>query len=123
MTLHFIYNANSGKLNALLDAGHKLLSPSTYKCHLCALTFDTFTENNLWKTFREASAINMQFFHIDEFEKIYPDTKYNYPIVLLQYNNEINKFIDSEELKSVKTVENLIDEILKRVQDDTSRVT
>jgi hypothetical protein len=79
MTLLFIYNANSGKLNALFGVGHKLISPSTYKCNLCALTFDTFSENNIWKSFREESEIAMEFFHIDEFEKEFPEEKFEYP--------------------------------------------
>ena len=65
MKLLFVYNANSGTLNSLFDLGHKLFSPKTYKCNLCALTFNTFTENTLWKTLREQSAIKMEFYHID----------------------------------------------------------
>ncbi len=37
--LVFVYNANSGLLNALLDMGHKVVSPRTYPCSLCALTY------------------------------------------------------------------------------------
>jgi hypothetical protein len=115
MKLLFIYNANSGTLNALLDVGHKLFSPSTYKCHLCALTFNTFTENNLWKDFRARSATEMQFFHIDEFEKTFKDKEYIYPIILSQHNDEFDIVMSSEKINTIKTVEALIDEISHKV--------
>ena len=113
MTLIFVYNANSGALNTLFDVGHKLFSPSTYACKLCALTFDTFTENTIWKSFREASDIDMAFFHIDEFEKAYPNTKFNYPVVLENERTILSEFLSSETLASIKTIEQLIDEIMK----------
>ena len=36
-TLVFVYNADSGVFNALADAAHKIFSPRTYACNLCAL--------------------------------------------------------------------------------------
>ena len=47
--LIFIYNANSGKHNALLDTMHKIVSPNTYNCNLCDITFGLFTENKTWR--------------------------------------------------------------------------
>jgi hypothetical protein len=38
MKLLFVYNADSGLAAALFDSAHKLLSPQTYACNLCALT-------------------------------------------------------------------------------------
>ena len=38
-SLILVYNADSGFFNALADSAHKLLSPSTYDCRLCALTY------------------------------------------------------------------------------------
>ena len=55
MKLLFVYNANSGKLSALLDGLHKMVSPSTYDCNLCAMTFGHFLEDPTWKEFREKS--------------------------------------------------------------------
>ena len=37
-TLIFIYNANGGIFSAMADAAHKLVSPETYPCSLCAIT-------------------------------------------------------------------------------------
>ena len=74
--LIFVYNANSGKLNAWLDSAHKIVSPSTYDCQLCDLTYGVFKENVEWVRFRESELITnnvrqLEFLHINEFEKNY----------------------------------------------------
>ena len=106
--LIFVYNANSGKLDALFDAGHKLFSPGTYQCDLCALTFDTFTENKIWKTFRNKSKIDMEFYHIDEFEKAFPKKIFEYPIIIKQNQYTFEPFMTKKDLKKIKTVQELI---------------
>ena len=77
----FVYNANSGKLNGLLHTAHKIISPSTYQCSLCALTFGNFSESQQWKTFREELDQELVFLHKNEFEKTYSQ-KFEYPVVL-----------------------------------------
>lgn len=111
MKLLFIYNANSGKLNALLNAGHKLFSPSTYHCSLCALTYDTFTENTIWKTFRTESDLTMEFYHKDEFEDIFPSVRMIYPTVLKLENNQLTTVINPEVLNEISDVETLIERL------------
>lgn len=38
-TLIFVYNAKSGLISAFGDMVHKIVSPATYPCSLCALTY------------------------------------------------------------------------------------
>ncbi len=108
MKLLFIYNANSGKLNALFDAGHKLFSPSTYQCSLCVLTYDTFTENSIWKTFRKESNLTMEFYHKDEFETKFPSVNMIYPAILKLEGNQLTTVLNKDVLNTVSTVEELI---------------
>lgn len=115
MKLLFIYNANSGKLNALFDAGHKLFSPSTYKCSLCALTYDTFTENTVWKTYRKESNIDMVFYHKDEFENVFPKETFQYPVILQEKNNHFLEFISNKSIRSIEEIEDLIKLIRSKV--------
>ena len=69
--LIFVYNANSDLFSTVTDFAHKLLSPSTYNCNLCALTYGNFTIKQEWKSFIEELAIKTVFLHKDEFEKQY----------------------------------------------------
>jgi len=111
MKLIFIYNANSGKLNALFDAGHKLFHPSTYPCSLCALTYDTFSENIIWKDFRSESNLDMEFYHKDEFESTFPNVRMIYPAILKLENNMLTTVLNNEVLDEISTVENLIERL------------
>jgi len=107
-SLLFIYNAKSGVANVLKDISHKLLSPETYSCNLCAITHNIFTENRAWKNYRLTSKIDMQFYHIDEFKLRYPKQTLNYPIVLLKKDNDLHEFLPSKQINKLKTVEELI---------------
>jgi len=69
MKLIFVYNAESGITNSLLNVGHKILNLNTYKCILCSLTFGVFKEKEEWQQFLESSKIKTEFLHMDEFEK------------------------------------------------------
>ena len=48
--LFLIYNANSGFFNVIKDALQKSISPSTYSCNLCGLTYGTIRMKSKWKT-------------------------------------------------------------------------
>ena len=111
MKLLFIYNANSGKINALLDAGHKLLSPTTYQCSLCALTYDVFTENTVWRTFRTESNLTMEFYHKDEFETKFPSVNMIYPAILKLEENQLTTVLNNEILNDISDVETLIERL------------
>ncbi len=116
--LIFIYNADSGLGNLLLDGAHKILSPSTYKCSLCSLTFGAFSEKSEWKKFRKGSHVKMKFLHKDEFRKQYASKfghKFIFPIVLAQTNEEFEVFISTEELNNFEKEEDLIRLIRTRV--------
>ncbi|WP_353779748.1 GTPase [Winogradskyella sp. 3972H.M.0a.05] len=111
MKLIFVYNANSGKLNALLDSGHKLFSPNTYKCQLCAITHGTFSEKKQWKQFRENTNLDMEFYHIDEFEAQYPDANFKFPIILKEELGKLTTVVSSEDFKDIEDIEALINRI------------
>jgi hypothetical protein len=115
--LLFIYNANSGKLNASLDTLHKVISPQTYNCNLCKITFGVFKENENWRTFRKESGLTMEFLHIDEFQKKYASKfgyKFNFPIVLATSKRGLEVFITAEELNALKNSQELVDLVRKR---------
>lgn len=118
MELIFVYNANSGKANAFVDGLHKFVSPETYSCNLCAITFNTFSERKVWKEFREESPVEMRFLHKDEFQKEYASKwllKYQFPLVLIGSSDRLEVFISSEELNEITTSEALISLINSRL--------
>ncbi len=111
MKLIFVYNADSGLLNTLMDIGHKIIKPETYTCSLCNLTFGNFTENKKWKDFRKSTDIEMEFLHRDEFVEKY---KMELPCpVILKGPEPLETAIPTEKLKEMKS----LDELIKAVKE------
>lgn len=111
MKLLFIYNANSGPLNALWDIGHKLIRPSTYPCNLCAITYGTFTERKHWKHSRDKSPIDMVFYHKDEFERQFPNVKIIYPSVLKLEGHLLSTVLTPEVINDIHDIETLVERL------------
>lgn len=82
--LIFIYNADSGLFNTVTDIAHKIFSPQTYSCNLCALTHDYFNVRDEWKEFIAGLGVECEFLHRDEMEKHYPDLDIELPALLRQ---------------------------------------
>ncbi len=117
MKLIFVYNAHSNPIEKLIDGVHKIVSPDTYDCTLCAVTFGAFTEDSLWKSYRETSGFEMQFYYKNEFQKQFRSKwlpKYDFPVVLIEFEQSLEIFISADELKEVKDSEELIELITAR---------
>ncbi|MEP0212296.1 MAG: GTPase [Cellulophaga sp.] len=114
----FIYNANSGLGNSMLDSAHKIFSPSTYNCNLCDITFGVFTENTVWKKFRKETDLEFVFLHKDEFEAMYKGANIlntSLPIILKEEGGKLNSFISTKELNAFGEAEDLIKAIKSKV--------
>ncbi len=108
--IQFIYNAKTGVANSLFDLAHKIISPDTYECNLCKITYGAFTENKKFKELKEK--YNITLWHIDDYEKKYRKES-SYPLIITRDNNqkEISR-IETDEinlLNSVDELENLIE--------------
>ncbi|MEI8033479.1 MAG: GTPase [Chlorobiaceae bacterium] len=85
MKLIFVYNSDSNPISSLIDLVRKIITPETYDCSLCKLTYGPFTELDAWKQFRTSIGVPMEFLHRDEFEKKYRLT-FEYPVILKNSN-------------------------------------
>ena len=79
--LLFVYNADSGLFNTLGDIGHKLFSPATYPCRLCAITHGVLAERAEWRDFVESLGVSCEFIHRDQFRSRFPDVAVPLPAV------------------------------------------
>ncbi|WP_456404148.1 hypothetical protein [Thiolapillus sp.] len=111
--LLFVYNADSGAFNTLADIGHKMFSPDTYSCALCAITHGVFREKEQWRTFVASLPLECRFFHRDEFQRHYPEFEVQFPAVFLEKNNGLFPCLSADQLKSC---ENMLD--LQRLISD-----
>ncbi len=114
MKLIFVYNSDSNPISSLIDLGRKIISPESYDCSLCKLTYGPFTELEAWKAFRTSIGVPMEFLHRDEFEKKY-GRKFVYPVIL-KNGAEIGVLIPKQELDGFKELDELIEAVKAAVK-------
>jgi hypothetical protein len=83
VSLLFVYNADAGLFNTLADIGHKIFSPATYECALCALTHGYFKERSQWREFIQDLECTCEFLHRDQFRERYRAERVELPAVFL----------------------------------------
>lgn len=66
----FVYKADSGLFNTATDIAHKIFSPETYECNLCALTHGYFSIRKEWEAFIRELGLAAEFLHRDEIDKV-----------------------------------------------------
>ena len=118
MKLIFVYNAKGDFWNKKMDAIHKIVSPSTYGCGLCKLTHGFFFEKEVWKVFRETSAVDMAFYYKDDFIEKFPEMKeIQLPTIMFECVSEpIVEIVTANDLKQIEAVEELIKVVETRLQ-------
>jgi hypothetical protein len=114
--LIFVYNANSGLFNSLTDFAHKIISPSSYQCQLCALTYGNFSMKQEWKTFLESFPVTTTtiFLHKDEFVQQYKINT-DFPAVFIKPNDTIKPFVTKHEIETCQSLQQLKDLILLKI--------
>lgn len=105
--LIFVYNADSGLFNTMADIGHKIFSPSTYACDLCALTHGYFSERKAWRTFVESLPIDCIFLHKDEFQAQHPAVDVQYPVIFLKTEEQLKVCVSARSLADCKQLDDL----------------
>ncbi|OYY89900.1 MAG: hypothetical protein B7Y45_10075 [Sphingomonas sp. 28-66-16] len=83
-TLILVYNADGGALAALRDAVHKLVSPASYPCSLCAVSYGAVGMKADWRRFLDSLPVATRFHHRDDFQAAWPGLAIALPAILLQ---------------------------------------
>lgn len=109
--LIFIYNAKGGLVHMALDSLHKTLSPATYPCSLCAMTYGSLRMAPKWRKWLAALPIPAVFQHKDDT----PHKGIPLPAVLCDRGGAIEVLIDAPTLDSLGTLDALIAEMEARL--------
>ncbi|CAA6678372.1 MULTISPECIES: hypothetical protein [unclassified Lentimonas] len=70
--LILVYNADSGFFNALSSSVHKALSPETYECQLCRITYGMTRMEDEWKSYLDQLPVALEALHRNELSAKYP---------------------------------------------------
>jgi hypothetical protein len=104
-----VYNADSGWGNALLDAVHKAVSPGTYACHLCAVSYGPLTMRRAWRDYLAALRVPVECLHRDAFHARYGHLSLPLPTILRQRSDgPLEVALSAAEIKSLRSVDELM---------------
>ena len=112
--LVFVYNADSGVFNALADAAHKIFSPRTYQCNLCALTHSAVRMRGEWKRFLDGLDRPLEFLHADELKARYGVTGVPLPAIFRGDGESLEVLIGADSINACRTLADLERLILNR---------
>lgn len=105
--LVFVYNADSGVFNTLADAAHKIFSPRTYACNLCALTHTAVRMRGEWRQFLEGLGRPLEFLHADELAARYGLKGVRLPAVFEKEDAGLTVLADAGSINACRTLEEL----------------
>lgn len=108
MKLVFVYNANAGIAAAIMDSIHKTLSPATYACSLCAITYGAVRMDPAWKAWLKARHADSVFYHRDDFFAAYTDLMITLPAILVEHDGIMTPLLSSTQIAAADSVDRLI---------------
>ena len=114
--LIFIYNAKSGIVNEFLDFAHKIVSPSTYNCNLCALSYGNFSMKKKWSDYISSLPVKSTFTYKDKVSE-YGYDNIKLPSIIFKDKSKSKVIISSEEINKLKKIDHLINILSDRLKD------
>ncbi len=107
-TVLFVYNADSGLANALLDIGHKLVSPATYGCNLCALSHGLLAPRAEWTRFVATLPYPAEFLHRDEFRRRFgADRRDALPAAFVRVGDDLRPLVTAGQMNAARSLDEL----------------
>ena len=107
--LLIVYNADAGPLAALFDMAHKIVSPATYPCCLCAVTYGVVAMKPAWRDYLSALPLPAAFFHRPDFRAAYPSLAGEpLPLIAREDNGVATVLLAATDLARLTTVDRLI---------------
>lgn len=107
--LLIVYNANSGPFAMLADALHKVISPATYPCSLCAVTYGPVAMRGSWRRFLDRLPNAKRFYHRDDFAADFPGVELALPAILTHRSGEAPEvLVSAAELDSAADLASLM---------------
>ncbi|MFL6255619.1 MAG: hypothetical protein ACJ74T_11450 [Pyrinomonadaceae bacterium] len=105
--LVFVYNADSRVFNTLADAAHKIFSPRTYACNLCALTHTAVRMRGEWKQFLDGLGRPLEFLHADELATRYGLKGVGLPAIFTKEGDGLKVLAGADSINACRTLDEL----------------
>ena len=114
--IHFIYNANDDIFSVINDFFHKSLSPKTYDCDLCALSYGMFSKKEKWSNFLDSLQYDYAFIYKNQSNPIL-DHVDSFPVILFQQDDDIMVLVSTDDISKCNSIDELIFTINLKLTD------
>jgi hypothetical protein len=112
-----VYNEGSGLFDAVTGWSHKLLSPETYQCALCRVTFGLTGMLVAWKNYLERQSFPMTHLHRDEFRAQFPEQAATaLPVILADRAGRTEVLLSAKEIGAAGGLLALIGRLEERLE-------
>ena len=106
--LVLVYNANAGLLAGAMDSLHKLFSPATYPCALCAITYGLVAMKREWRDYLAGLGMPILFHHRPDFRAAFPAAAdWPLPLIALEQDGQLALLMGPADFAGLKTVADL----------------
>lgn len=106
--LVFVYNAKNDFVSKSLAFAHKIISPHTYRCILCSLTYGNFGIKKEWQTFLNTIHMETRFMYANEYQQLFSNQNQTYPAIFLVQNNQWKSLVSPTDFKVLQSPQQLI---------------
>ncbi len=97
------------------DWAHKIFSPGTYPCSLCALTYSNTGMRKKWRDFINDLECEVEFLHSDELEQQHGIVDVPLPAAFIHQGGNASLWIDSDAMDACGSLEDLQDLLQARL--------
>jgi hypothetical protein len=107
--LVIVYNADAGLLAGVMDSVHKIVSPSTYPCQLCAITYGLTSMKRDWRAFLDGLGMAVVFHHRPDFRTAFPQAAdWPLPLIALEQGGKMRVLVSATDFAGIGDVPALI---------------
>lgn len=106
--LLFVYGNDSGAVNGLIHFIHKIVSPSTYDCRLCGLTYGPLGQRAAWTHALSTLGVSSEFLHRDEAIARYGHDQAPFPAVFTVEPHGLTPLITKQEIDGCRDLDALV---------------
>ncbi len=106
--LVFVYNAKNDFMSKSLDFAHKIISPNTYQCNLCSLTYGNFGIKKEWQDFLNTIQMETKFMYANQYQQLFPNQNQTFPAIFLVQNNQWKSLMSPKDFEDLQTLQQLI---------------
>lgn len=108
----------------VMDSVHKLVSPATYPCQLCAVTYGLATMRREWRAFLDGLGMDLLFHHRPDFRAAWPQAAaWPLPVVAVEQGGQLTPLISADDFAEIKDLTRLITLTQARLQQPVRPVT